>query len=689
MTKRNFFQNKFFMTITTLLLIAIGLTGQNTKHISPIASSQKIVFSEVLYDSAISGESYGEWIELYNPQYTTVNIGGWSIEDNAASFVIPSGTSIGSRGYLIIADNASYFSSLYGCTPNVIRNSLKLSNTGDYLILRNSSHMIMDQVAWKSGGTYISGWGSSSQPYANENKSIIRSNPDTDTDRYTDWSSNRSPEPTCGSGEEITPPTVITNSITSITQTSAVCGGNVTSDGGATVTTRGVCWSTETNPTINNAITTNGTGIGSFTSNITGLSANTPYYVRAYATNSMGTSYGDVESFITGSGGGLPETNPPFGSFDTPLDGSFVAGSIAVTGWALDDSGLKSVKIYLTQGNELTYIGDALFVEGARPDVALAYPEYPSNTKAGWGYMMLTNFLPGGGNGVFVFSAIATDLVGKTTTLGTKTITVDNAHAVKPFGAIDTPTQGGIASGNSFVNWGWALTPQPNGIATNGATIDVWVDGINLGHPVYNIFRTDIASLFPGYVNSNGAVGYFYLNTTGYANGVHTIQWTATDSAGNTDGIGSRYFTIQNANSDTTNMQEKPITYAKPSNIDLKQIPETDSLEPLHIRQGYNNETSLHPLQPGNNGIHHIYVEEMERLEINLGDRFLGACGYMKQGDQFVPLPIGSTFDPNKGVFYWQLGPGFSGCYELIFIENQLPVSMKKTITITILPKQY
>jgi hypothetical protein len=77
----------------------------------------------------------------------------------------------------------------------------------------------------------------------------------------------------------------------------------------------------------------------------------------------------------------------PFGSFDTPLDGSTAAGSIPVTGWALDDKGIASVKIYRQEGKNLVYIGDAVFVAGARPDVAAAYPRYPDNTKAGWGYI--------------------------------------------------------------------------------------------------------------------------------------------------------------------------------------------------------------------------------------------------------------------------------------------------------------
>lgn len=94
-------------------------------------------------------------------------------------------------------------------------------------------------------------------------------------------------------------PTVTTNSVTNITQTTATCGGNVVNNGGATVTARGVCWSTSSNPTINNSHTSNGTGTGSFTSNITGLTAGTTYYVRAYATNSAGTGYGETRTFTT------------------------------------------------------------------------------------------------------------------------------------------------------------------------------------------------------------------------------------------------------------------------------------------------------------------------------------------------------------------------------------------------------
>ena len=94
-------------------------------------------------------------------------------------------------------------------------------------------------------------------------------------------------------------PTVITSPVTNVTPTTATCGGNVTYNGNATVTARGVCWSTSNNPTVNDSYTEDGTGIGVYTSSITGLIPNTTYYVRAYATNSFGTAYGDEVSFTT------------------------------------------------------------------------------------------------------------------------------------------------------------------------------------------------------------------------------------------------------------------------------------------------------------------------------------------------------------------------------------------------------
>jgi uncharacterized protein (TIGR02145 family) len=95
------------------------------------------------------------------------------------------------------------------------------------------------------------------------------------------------------------PPVLITVSVSSIKPATVNSGGNITSDGGATITARGVCWSTTQSPTVNDSKTTDGAGTGTFTSVITGLTATTTYYVKAYATNSAGTGYGNELSFKT------------------------------------------------------------------------------------------------------------------------------------------------------------------------------------------------------------------------------------------------------------------------------------------------------------------------------------------------------------------------------------------------------
>ncbi|MGD2086786.1 MAG: hypothetical protein PVH61_11445 [Candidatus Aminicenantes bacterium] len=692
----------------------------------------------------------------------------------------------------------------------------------------------------------------------------------------------------------ITVPTVSTRIITDVTTSSAASGGNVTDEGMGTVTAKGVCWSTSPGPTIANSTTNDGSGLGAFSSSITGLSENTTYYIRAYATNSAGTGYGVQRSFTTNaetvtititnptegeqvsgtvtieaattsgpsaadtiqavsrvefyiddiiigtdtsqpyewdwdttaesdgshvikvvaynavdessqddiivtvlnndaeislnrtnlnygsifqannaadntmagsvttgpqtllinnSGGGtlnwaiskdaewltcspasgvgpglvtvsvdpsglavgtysasititdintsngkvLPvnltvynpgTTSAPFGHFATPMDNSTVRSSIPITGWVLDDIEVTDVKIYRApvngEGGKMVYIGDAVFVDGARPDVEEAYPDYPLNYRAGWGYMLLTNFLPNQGNGTFTLYAQATDKEGKTVTLGSKTIICDNANAVKPFGAIDTPDQGGTASGESYVNFGWALTPQPNTIPIDGSTMLVWVDGVPLGNPAYNQYRSDIADLFPGYNNSSGAGGHFYLDTTQYTNGVHTISWSAKDNAGNVDGIGSRYFTIVNADSSSNLETRKAIT----GTASLENIhPLTSKF--LQSPEAVDKNTRDFNSRIKTGRISNLTIKELEYVVLRVVDENQSVVrGYLKVNDRLSPLPIGSTLDAEKGIFFWHPGPGFLGRFNLIFvIEIPGGQSYKEHVVITIEPK--
>ncbi|MCP5045780.1 MAG: hypothetical protein GY940_01310 [bacterium] len=395
------------------------------------------------------------------------------------------------------------------------------------------------------------------------------------------------------------------------------------------------------------------------------------------------------------------QDQPPFGSFATPIDGTAnVSGSLAATGWALDDVEVESVKIYRVVNGEDSYIGDAVFVEGSRPDVEQAYPSYPLSSRAGWGYMVLTNFLP---DGQLTLKVIVKDVTGYQVVLGTRTVTVDNANAVKPFGAIDSPTQGGESSGNKYRNNGWALTPQPNTIPTDGSTINVYIDGVAIGKATYNLFRSDIAGFFPGYNNTNGSWGYFDIDTTGYSNGTHTIQWSVADNANNSDGIGSRFFVVKNVASDSAAdgqaIAPKPNMPMPPAGLS-KGILEAelhnigpDYSQPIRMKKGYGQQEPAIEVYPGEDGTLNLDMNELDRVRLNLDSEHESMLnteryysGYMLVNGELRRLPIGSTLDAQNGIFYWQAGPGFLGQYQLIFFITENGQTLKKEVRLNILP---
>ena len=242
------------------------------------------------------------------------------------------------------------------------------------------------------------------------------------------------------------------------------------------------------------------------------------------------------------------------GFFDTPVHLSTgIIGAIPVTGWALDDLAVQRVDVYRdpvnAEGPTPVYLGTAAFVAGSRPDVEGTYPDFPMAYRGGWGFMVLTNMLPNvggsgvGGNGTYRLHAYAVDQEGNQSYLGFKQFSSNNSSSMKPFGTLDTPSPGAVVSGTAYAVFGWALS-RGGTIPANG--IDVYVDGVYVGKATYNNNRPDIQALFPGYANTNGAIGFYILNTTTLTNGTHSISWGATDNGGNVEGIGSRFFTVQN-----------------------------------------------------------------------------------------------------------------------------------------------
>jgi hypothetical protein len=237
-----------------------------------------------------------------------------------------------------------------------------------------------------------------------------------------------------------------------------------------------------------------------------------------------------------------------------------------------------------------------------------------------------------------------------------------------------------------YVNFAWAHTPLPNIIPIDGSTINVWVDGLPQGNPVYNRYRSDIAGLFPGYNNSNGAGGHFYLDATPYENGVHTIAWSVKDDAGNIDGIGSRYFIIWNAEGTASVSQNRPAMFIgdySMFNADISQIP-PDDVRPIHVKKGYNRGVEPNIIYPDERGNITIEIRELERIEIHFHDPGLtDEPGRLN----IFPLPIGAAVDQKRGIFYWQPGPGYLGDYELMFIrQTGIGEMRKKYLRVRIVP---
>ena len=226
----------------------------------------------------------------------------------------------------------------------------------------------------------------------------------------------------------IAAPAVTTTEVSSIASTGASSGGNVTDDGGSSVTVRGVCWSMSPNPTISDSHTEDGAGIGSFTSSVTGLTSGTTYHVRAYATNSAGTGYGDDISFNTAP-------SKPTNVQVTPGN-----QSVSLTWNANAEPSLAGYNVYRSQSMSGTY-----------SKVNLSLLETASCNDTG-----LTNFLD------YYYKVSAVDTNGNESSL---------SDAVKAVPSVSGPTN---VSGFISQNTTWTLQGSPYAV-TGSVLVNVGV----------------------------------------------------------------------------------------------------------------------------------------------------------------------------------------------------------------------
>jgi hypothetical protein len=395
-----------------------------------------------------------------------------------------------------------------------------------------------------------------------------------------------------------------------------------------------------------------------------------------------------------------PVTTVPIGSFDSPIPGSTVSGSIGVTGWALDDVGINRVEIWRDRidgdpappfvstghpANGKVFVANGTFVEGTRLDIATTYTDYPAANRSGWGYLLLTQGLPGG-NGTFVLTAIAWDQEGQSRVLGTKTITVNNAAAIKPFGTIDVPAYGGTFSGHNFT-FGWALTPAL-GCSISGGTKIMTIDSLPASTPtgfgiVYGAPRTDIAAAFPGFLDSAAAGGAAAFDSRSYANGTYQIGWLVYDSCNNGEGLGSRFFSISNPTPGDAPVArtgtDTPLGPADPVGLIRGRGPTFSRVgEPVGLARAADRALDHLWLVRGLGEVERpvadgarVRLSQTGRIELHVtrpgGVPLPGVtyAGYLVVDGRRQSLPLGSSFDARTGSFYWQPVAGFLGTYEL------------------------
>jgi hypothetical protein len=287
------------------------------------------------------------------------------------------------------------------------------------------------------------------------------------------------------------PPTVTTNEINSISLTTANCGGNVTNTGGGIVSSRGIVWSTSTNPSINlTTKTADGTGFGEYVSALTGLTQNTKYYIRAYAVNENGTGYGQETSFTT-----LPA--PSVANVVTTKPTNILATS-AETGGVVTYDG----------GSSVTSKG-VCWSTNRNPTITDQF------TFNGTGVGSFTSFISGLNLGVtYYVRAYATNSTGTsygseytiTTSEGTPSLTTTIPSNIR----INSATSGGIitSTGNTNVlsrGVCWSTSPNPSAELPTKT-----VDGIGSGSFTSNILGLNSSTTYYVRAYATNTVGTSY-----------------------------------------------------------------------------------------------------------------------------------------------------------------------------------
>ncbi len=284
-------------------------------------------------------------------------------------------------------------------------------------------------------------------------------------------------------------PALTTTEVTDITLSTATSGGNITNNGGSAVTARGVCWSTTENPTTANSLTSNETGTGIFVSNMTGLTAGTTYYVRAYATNSTGTGYGNQVTFNTSAVlvPALTTTAVTGITLSTAISGGSITnnggGTITVSGICWSTSAVPTITDNITTDGTVTgsFVSNMTGLTAGTTYYVRAYAT--NSTGTGYGNQVTFNTLP-----------VAEPTL---TTAAVTGITVSTA----------------ISGGSITNNGGGAVTAS--GICWSTSTVPTITDNLTTDGTVTGSFVSNMTGLTAGttyyvraYATNSAGTGY-------------------------------------------------------------------------------------------------------------------------------------------------------------------------------------